>query len=60
MPLTTKEVGFIEDAIKAETLCAKKLEVFRREVREPELERLVEDCIEGCHRNVDMLLREMR
>jgi hypothetical protein len=60
MPLTTKELGFIEEAVKAETLCAKKLETFRREVREPELERLVEDCIEGCRRNVDMLLREMR
>ncbi|HVB10859.1 MAG TPA: hypothetical protein VNM16_10895 [Bacillota bacterium] len=60
MSLTTKELGFIEDAIKVETLCAKKLEVFRRDVREPELERLVEDCIESCHRNVDMLLRETR
>lgn len=60
MPLTTKEVGFIEDAIKAETLCAKKLQVFRPEVRDPELERLVQDTIESCEHNVDMLLRELR
>jgi hypothetical protein len=60
MPLTTKELGFIEEAIKHETLCAKKLESWRHEVRDPELQRLIEDCIEGSHRNVDMLLREMR
>jgi hypothetical protein len=41
--LTTKEVGFIEDCIKAETLCGKKLELWRDQVRDPELRRLVDD-----------------
>lgn len=58
--MTQKEVGAIEELIKAETLCGKKLEVWRSEIRDPELRRMAEDCIQECGRNVDMMLNEMR
>lgn len=58
--MTTRELNSIEEMIKSETLCGKKLHLSRDQVREPELRRLVEDAIQSCHRSVDMLLGELR
>src|SRR5579875_3608857 len=45
--LTTKEVGFIEECIKAETLCGKKLEMWRDQIRDAQLRSLAEECIQA-------------
>jgi hypothetical protein len=60
MPLSVKEVGAIEEAIKAENLAAKKLEVVRDQIRDPELRRIAEDLLHDFHRNVDRMLNELR
>jgi hypothetical protein len=60
MALTQRELGCAEELIKAETLCGQKLLAWRDEIRDPELRRLAEELIQGCRRNADVLLNEMR
>ncbi len=54
--LTTKELGFVEESIKAEVLCAAKLEAFEHEVRDPELREICRQGLRACERHIDELM----
>ena len=58
--LSSKELGFVEEAIKMEVLCCEKLEAFRHEIQDPELRDLCTQGLQSCHRNVDDLLQLLR
>ncbi len=60
MPLTTVELGKIEECLKQETLLGKKLEVWRNEIRDPELRRLADECVRSSQQNTDTMLHELR
>jgi predicted patatin/cPLA2 family phospholipase len=58
--VTTKELGFIEELVKMEVLCASKLEIYEREVRDPELRELCRSGLRTAERHIDELLSLLR
>jgi len=58
--LTTKEVGFIEECIKAEALCVAKCAGYAHEAADPELRELCRDAVAGANRHIDELLGLLR
>lgn len=54
--LTTKEVGFVEECIKMEVLCATKLQCYEREVRDSELREICRQGLRSCEQHIDELL----
>jgi|GEM_PF-5373133 len=53
--LTVKELGFIEDCIKAEVLCATKAQAFEREVQD-ELREFCRECVQSANRHIEELM----
>ncbi len=58
--LTTKELGFVEDCIKSEVLCASKLRGYERDAQDPELREICRHGIQTCERHVEELLSLLR
>jgi spore coat protein CotF len=54
--LTTKELGYIEDCIKAEVLCATKAAAFERQVQDDELRAFCRESVQSANRHIDELL----
>ncbi len=60
MDLTTKELGFVEECIKAEALAAVKLELYEREAQDGELRDICRRGIQSCNRHMDQLMDLLR
>ena len=58
--LTTKELGFIEDCIKACALKVTKLEWYEREAQDGQLQDLCRRGIQTSQRQIDALLSLLR
>jgi spore coat protein CotF len=58
--LTTKELGFVEECVKSEVLCAEKLRCYEREAQDPELREICRHGIQACERHIDELLSLLR
>ena len=58
--LTTKELGFVEDCIKACALSATKLENYEREAQDGQLQELCRRGIQASHRHMEELLHLLR
>lgn len=54
--LTVKELGFIEECIKSEALCATKAQAFEREVHDGELREFCHECVQSANRHIEELL----
>lgn len=58
--MTTKEAGFIEEALKQEALALVKLEEFEQQSQDAELKHLLGQATSCCRRHIDELLNELR
>jgi len=58
--VTTKEAGFVEDALKEEALELVKLETYEQQVEDPELRHLLHQAASCCRRHIDELLGALR
>jgi hypothetical protein len=58
--LTTRELGFLEECLKSEALCAAKLRSYEREAQDGELREICRHGIQTCERHVEELLALLR
>jgi hypothetical protein len=58
--VTTKELGFLEELLKAEVLGAAKLAAYERQVQDPELREICRSGLRSAQRHIDELLALLR
>lgn len=55
--LTTKEIGLIEECLKAEILAVTKAQNFERATQDSELREFCRECVQSGQRHIDELLQ---
>lgn len=59
MRFTTKDLSVIEDALRHETLCARKAQIYEHQAKDPELQELMRECEHNARRHIRELEAEV-